>query len=252
MGPADKLVFTECGAGITYNVSVPEQCLELACGLIFDVHGWTMSADIQEANTGIAAAGREEGYIVVQPSAPGSPPSWNSSMYPHVADFMYLAMDVWNVEDRRVHFTGFSQGGVMTFWMRCNHSETIASAAPTAISGQACPGAPRYVPTYYIQGNDDIFVSEAAIANTINSFLVGHAFDEGEVIIGEDQHTLTLHRNEAGDAFYTTIHNDTSPGVIGHCVMGSLDPSGPYGCEQATTLEHGRSIVEFFKLYPKR
>lgn len=249
VGPAEHLVFEGCGAGITYNVSVPDRCLQYACGLIFDVHGWTMSGDIQEANTGIAAIGRLEGYIVVQPSAPDK--SWSSSDYPLVADFMSLAIRVWRVEQRRVHFTGFSQGGGMTFWMRCNRADILASVAPSALSGSACSNGARPVPTLYIQGNNDIFVSEASKNQTIQSFVQAYGLDQGRVFFTSPGHTWTHYTNATGFTFGTLVHNYTSYGVNGHCVMGSLDPEGGYGCDQPTSLSHGRAVVNFFKIHAK-
>ena len=63
-----------CGP-LTYDVAIPEACPAQGCGLIFDVHGLTMSGEMQEANTGLAQRGREAGYVVVQPNATPAPPA---------------------------------------------------------------------------------------------------------------------------------------------------------------------------------
>lgn len=252
VGPATKLVVTGCGGDITYNVSVPTRCTTHACGLILDVHGWTMSGDIQERNTQIAAIGREEGFIVVQPTAPGSPPSWDSSHYPFVADFVELAVDVWRVDTRRVHVTGFSQGGAMTNWMRCNRTELFASAAPTAMSGSACANG-NNMPTMYVQGLNDVFVSQAAIDATIASYVNGYGLDRSVVIFDEGGVVDTAYGSSTPGTpvFETVIHNHTSNGVVGHCVLGAPDPADPYGCDQATDRTHGRLIVDFFLRNPR-
>ncbi|HTU57213.1 MAG TPA: hypothetical protein VMF89_02250, partial [Polyangiales bacterium] len=157
VGPADKLVFSSCGESVVFDVSVPATCTSKACGLIFDVHGWTMSGPIQEQNTGLAALGRQEGYIVVQPSAPDA--SWNAETHDRVvSDFLKLAVEVWRVEPRRVHFTGFSQGGGMTYRMRCALADTLASVAPVSMRGSACPAGTKALDTLYIMGKDDVFV----------------------------------------------------------------------------------------------
>src|SRR4051812_48095803 len=62
---------TGCGAGITYTVTVPPKCLQFKCGLIFDVHGMTMSAASENGGTNMRALGTEEGYVVVQPTQSG-------------------------------------------------------------------------------------------------------------------------------------------------------------------------------------
>lgn len=252
-GATDKVVVADCGGGVTYNVSVPARCLDFACGLIVDVHGWTMSGDIQERNTGIAAIGRDEGYIVVQPNAPGSPPSWNSGHYPHVAAFVELAISVWRVDARRVHITGFSQGGAMTTWMRCNRSDLFASAAPTAMSGSGCANGVN-LPTLYIQGTDDVFVSQAAIDNTIASYVTTYGYDTPITLADEAGYTHTAYANSSNpDAhFQSFIHNYSSNGVRGHCIMGSVTPTDPYGCDQPTPKGHGRLVVDFFKYHPRQ
>lgn len=253
VGPTDKMVVTGCGAGITYNVSVPDRCLDFACGLIVDVHGFTMSGDIQERNTGIAAIGRAEGYIVVQPNAPGAPPSWNSSHYSSVAAFAQQAIDVWRVDARRVHITGFSQGGAMTWWMRCNRPDLFASAAPTAMSGSGCSDGSN-MPTLYIQGNNDIFVSQTAIDNTIANYRAIYGYDLSLVVADEPGYIKTGYGSSQTTvpSFQTFIHNYSSYGVNGHCIMGSVTPSDPYGCEQTTPVGHGRMVVDFFKANPKQ
>ena len=250
--PTVKMVVAGCGGDVTYNVSVPERCATHACGLIVDVHGWTMSGDIQETNTGIAAIGQEEGYIVIQPNAPGSPPSWSSSHYSHVAAFVEDALEAWRVDRRRVHITGFSQGGAMTYWMRCNRSDLFASAAPTAMSGTACTNGLN-MPTLYIQGNDDIFISESAIAGTIASFRNRHGLSDELVVATTPDYTWTIYRNPDPSVtqFTAVIHNYSANGVRGHCILGSVTPTNPYGCDQPAPAGHGRVVVDFFKNHPR-
>jgi poly(3-hydroxybutyrate) depolymerase len=227
--------------------------MQFACGLIVDVHGWTMTGPIQEANTGIAAIGRAEGYIVVQPTAPGSPPSWSSSHYPLVAAFVELAIDVWRVDARRVHITGFSQGGAMTTWMRCNRPDLFASAAPTAMAGSACANGAN-MPTLYIQGTDDIFISQAAIDATIASYVSVYGLDRQVVLEDAADHRRTAYGSSTPGtpAFETFIHHQSSYGVDGHCIYGSVTPTDPYGCDQPTEVGHGRLVVDFFEANPRR
>lgn len=255
VGPADKLVFAGCGGDITYNVSVPAVCSTKACGLILDVHGWTMSGDKQEANTQIAAIGRQEGYVVVQPNAPlaGDQPSWNSTHYPRVAAFVEEAIGVWRIDPRRVHVTGFSQGGAMTNWMRCNRTDLFASAAPTAMSGGACTNG-RNLPTMYVQGLNDIFVSQAAIDSTIASYRTTHDLDRSVELFDEEGVVATVHTSTANPdtpVYVTVIHNHTSVIVNGHCIFGAPDVGDLYGCDEPSTRSHGRMIVDFFKDHPK-
>lgn len=253
VGPADKLVVTGCGQNITYNVSVPAVCLEKRCGLIVDVHGWTMNGDIQESNTGIAAVGRQKGFIVVQPSSHDT--SWGPLRHAAVADFMELAIDVWRVDPRRVHVTGFSLGGVMSWWFRCNRADLVASVAPTGFTGEPCTNGARPVPALYIQGYDDWAVTEEDVTATIDGMVATHGLGAGVVLDeapGEWVHTR--YSNGSGFIFETVRHHHRTAeeNLAGHCIIGSLDPASIYGCDQPSTFVHGAEIVDFFLANPMR
>lgn len=251
VGPGEQLIFADCGENIVFNVSVPETCMTHACGLIFDVHGFTMSGPIEEQNTGIAAIGREEGYIVVQPSAPGG--SWSGPSHdPVVIDFLESAMKVWHVDERRVHFTGFSQGGAMTFRMHCALADTLASVAPVGMRGTACEGDTRALDTFYIIGQDDVFVSAEQAQATVDSLVEAHALTVDEVVQEGEGFVWTRYKNDDGLVFEHLDHSFTSPPLGGHCFPGSLDPRGLYGCVEEAPFKHGRIVVDFFKAHPKQ
>ena len=55
--------------GLLFTLHVPEVCLKKACGLIVDIHGYLMTADLQNYYTDLAKRGGNEGYIVIQPTA---------------------------------------------------------------------------------------------------------------------------------------------------------------------------------------
>ena len=122
----EKRFSVQCN-GIEYNISVPEICEDQQCGIILDVHGWTMNARRQNENTGLAEKGLENGYITIQPNAPGG--SWSTSHYPHVYDFLLQNISFWNV-DREGAYDRFSQGAMMTWHFVCAYPDLIASAAP--------------------------------------------------------------------------------------------------------------------------
>ena len=60
---------------IGYTLAVPEHCALAGggCGVIMDVHGFTMSADEQEICDDMRVRGNAAGFIVLQPSAPVNP-----------------------------------------------------------------------------------------------------------------------------------------------------------------------------------
>ena len=43
--------------------------------------------------------------------------------------------EAFDVDENRLHMTGFSQGSMMTLWFMCVYSDEFASFAPTAAAG---------------------------------------------------------------------------------------------------------------------
>lgn len=150
--------------GVEFKTLLTPECIESACGLIFDVHGWLSNPDEQERRTALAALAAERGgYIVVQPGEQSTPSSWDGpTHYPIIADFMQQAITAFDVDRDRVHFTGFSQGGLMTWQFICDYSDIIASAAPFAAIEVDCfrngSGPPRQVPMLFSSGTGDILI----------------------------------------------------------------------------------------------
>jgi poly(3-hydroxybutyrate) depolymerase len=150
--------------GVSFKVMLTQACIERPCGLIVDVHGWLSNPDMQESRSNLARlAAQRGGYIVVQPGELSTPSSWDPAIhYDIVFDFMQQAIDAFGVDRNRVHFTGFSQGGQMTWKFICDHSDIIASAVPISSPELYCflngNGPSRKVPILYISGTTDIKV----------------------------------------------------------------------------------------------
>lgn len=183
----DRHVF-QCD-GVEFKVLLTQECIDRACGLIFDVHGWLSNPEQQEGRSNLARAAMENGgYIVVQPGELSDPPNWEASAhYDIVFDFMQQAMEAFAVDRDRIHFTGFSQGGWMTWSFICDHSDIIASAAPVAAPGGACflngDGPARNVPVFLISGTNDILIRYYSTDSiwSIADTLVGVMYDYGMV-----------------------------------------------------------------------
>ncbi len=150
--------------GVLFKVLLTQECIDRPCGLIVDVHGWLSSPDEQEGRSNLARIAEEYGgYIVIQPGELSAPSSWNPDIhYEIVFEFMQQAMEAFAVDSDRVHFTGFSQGGQMTWKFICDHSDIIASAAPISAPEIYCflngSGPVRKLPILYISGTADILV----------------------------------------------------------------------------------------------
>ncbi|MDX1733325.1 MAG: hypothetical protein R3228_03130, partial [Halioglobus sp.] len=220
-----------------------------ACGLIFDVHGWLSNPDEQERRSGLAMTAMERGgYIVVQPGELSSPPDWNGAVhYDIVADFLRQAMDAFDVDEDRVHFTGFSQGGWMTWHFICEHSDIIASAAPVAAPGGLCflngAGPPREVPTFLVSGTEDILIGyyDTDSPWSIVDTLLGVMYDYGMATGDFDTYAFST----AGDVVVDDMGriDITAEGVEFEILDGSQDGAflwTRYTDGDGTAFEHLR------------
>lgn len=260
----------ECD-GLTFDVNVPEACVGGSCGMIVDVHGFTMSAQMEEANTGLAVLGERHGYIVVQPNANPAPPaaSWTPDVDdPKVFDFMQRTAAVWSVDPDRWHFTGFSQGGFMSWRFACDHADVLASVAPAAACGDEAvfddctfldgdaPAEPLDI--LYLHGTDDALVGYACAQPRIDAAVEHFGLGAAEMVEESEGYR---HVRYSGDAMVLEhISHDFSaaqPIIRGHCYPGSTDPGDAPGqlfsfaCVEASPRVWGDAVIAFFDAHPR-
>jgi len=260
----------ECD-GLTYDVEVPEACLGSACGMIFDVHGYTMSAQMQDSSTGMRALGQRHGYIVVQPNAEPDPPaaSWNGAVDdPKVFDFMQRVAAAWHVDANRWHITGFSQGGYMSWRFICDHADVLASVAPAAacgnigafgdcaFSGDEIPSGPLDI--LYMHGTSDALVSFSCFGPRRDAVVAHYGLGPEELVTEDETHRWTRHTGD--DMVLELIEHDYAAESFilgGHCFPGSNDQGDApgqlfsYGCVDPTSFAWGEVVMQFFIAHPK-
>lgn len=257
----------ECD-GLQFDLSVPPECLTRACGVIVDVHGATMTGEQQEANTSLGELAHGRGYLVLQPWAPEA--WWDVPQYALDAQVLALTarvMDVFSADARRVHITGFSQGGYMTWRMLCRQPELFASYAPLAASGEnvlreesfepPCVGAgsarlaPR--PIFYAHGTADSVVSFSGATETLETLRTAWGLTEQESIHAGDGYAVTRYSG-AGAGLIELMQHDlrgdyTDEGFgawQGHCFPGS---DAAMGCGAGPSW--GEAVLAFFEAHPK-
>lgn len=256
-------------SGVTFLVMVPERCLEAACGLIFDVHGGTMSGVQMRDNTKLHELAPPHGFLVVHPSATAANTGGNwdlSSDPPKVADFFERMIKAFHVDTKRTHFTGFSQGAAHTFYMLCNHPELLASAAP--LSGNSADTScitrgwtPR-VPFLHMSGISDSSLTIETFRTRVNTFVEELELTGGQEIDG-DGHYSRKHWEDPSGLDYDFIEHDYGgqPVLAGHCVPGGTDVSGApnnFGLNATTCttgedikLHWGKVALQWFLEHPR-
>jgi predicted esterase len=221
-------------SGLTFLTMVDPMCTKYACGVIFDIHGATMSGAQMRDNTLLYKIAPSKGYIVVNPSATASNTggTWDlTNDPPKVADFLTRTIKAYHVDPDRVHVGGFSQGSIMTFWLLCNHHDIIASAAP--VSGATdvtcitdASFKPR-VPIFYENGINDR-ASMIDSARTMVDDLVKQLSLMGGMQIAGDGHYTRKHWTGDGGMEFDYIEHDYGGQAVldGHCIPGGVDKPG--------------------------
>ncbi len=125
--------------------------------VVFDFHGLGGNANQQKSLSGWASLGDTEGFITVFPQGLGSTPGWNAggcctTVADDVAFVRAMITELESkacIDTKRIHATGCSNGGAMSFMLACNAADVIASVAPVdfdCVVGGRCaqcdPGRP--------------------------------------------------------------------------------------------------------------
>ncbi len=270
--------------GLHFVVEVPAACVAGGCGIILDVHGLTMSAAMEEANSELGARGTAAGFVVVQPSANPAPPqsSWSTDDEPKVYDFLTRALAVYAIDPDRVHMTGFSQGGFMTWRFLCAHADVFASVAPAAAASNCAvvgnpSGAPacsftgaempsRKLPILYMHGRaDHNYIPYSCAQPQVDAIVNAWGLTLDGVIDSSPTHTRTRWSG-SGTVVELLAHDYSSSAQVpfvsasvlqGHCFPGSNDPGTQPGqlfsfkCEQPAAFVWGNEVVDFFVAHPR-
>lgn len=252
-------------AGVTYDVTIPAACTTKACGLVLDVHGATMTGRMEDANTQMRALGDKYGYVVIQPTAPGSAPttSWTPGLDDDkVHAVLVEAIAVLGVDANRVHMTGFSQGGMMTSRFLCRFAELFASMAPAAGTGCSFLGldAPsREVPVLYLHGTKDVLVAFTEGVKQRDAAVAAWKMSGPTTLSGDANHSCKQWTSAKGTVFEFVQHDYKAPPVTlqGHCYPGSTDKGSEPGqlfsfaCTPPSAFVWGEEVMKFFVAHPR-
>lgn len=278
-----------CKDETVFDIEVPDSCAEGNCGAILDVHGWSMNGPMEDLHTRMRDLAGPKGFIVVQPTAPGNPPSWstgdplgrNFDFDETVWGFFEATMKRFGADANRIHMLGFSQGGMMTFRFLYSHGDVFASVAPIAgpdgfsiydgriIKEMVDQEPPKtQIPILYTHGTRDRMLDFEKTALPLKAaILKAYGLSTEESIKKETAYRGSRWKNGGGRVMFEMWDHDFAQGNIyvgGHCITGPIkDGDGeflksdiPFRCltddeHPKIDLDMGSEILRFFVEHPK-
>jgi poly(3-hydroxybutyrate) depolymerase len=241
----------DCPEGVHMDVEVSAACVAGGCGIIFDVHGFTMTADQLDTHTRMRVLAPPLGYIVVQPTASGL---WGSRDHDDVIwEFARATAAVLHTDADRLYFMGFSQGAILTFHMLCAHADAIAAIAPD--SGNGCfgaagvPSAQR--PVLYMQGTADNIQPWSTFGPPVRDAILGTwDFGAPTPLRSGSKFVATEWTTSAGTTFEFWQHDYRAGDFLGgHCLPVPAG-AGTYKCSNAE-LDYSTEVLRFFQAHPR-
>jgi poly(3-hydroxybutyrate) depolymerase len=262
-----------CG-GLRVDARIPAACQAPGCGLILVLHGDTGSGLLMDAHVRMRDLGEQHGYIVIAPSGPpwpGGPGStWNSSNDATLVDITNQFASVFRVEARKIHVTGFSRGGFVTWRLLCDHADLFASAAPagagfgqgfgetTCFQQSRAPS--RNIPIVFLMGRTDVSVGYANMVAIRDAAIARYAATGPEVLDQDAKYTHDRWTGAGGavvetfDHAYENYPTSQFASAKGHCIVGSTtDPTAPQyaiPCQPPNAFSWGEQVMQFFIAHP--
>lgn len=258
-----------CG-GLRVDARIPARCQTPGCGLILELHGDTGTGLLMDGHTKLRERGEAASYIVIAPSGPpwpGSEPgsTWSSTNDATLVDMTKQFRDVFRVDPKKIHVTGFSRGGFMTWRLLCDHADLFASAAPagagfgdnfgevTCFQNSRAPS--RKIPILFMMGRTDASVGYQTMAGIRDAAIANYGVT-GPTVLASD---ANYSHNQWGvietfDHAYETVTPGPFASAKGHCIAGSTsDPQAPQyaiPCKLPNAFVWGEEVIKFFNAHP--
>ncbi|HMQ25203.1 MAG TPA: PHB depolymerase family esterase [Acidimicrobiales bacterium] len=164
--------------------------------LVVDLHGLTMTNDLEAALTGFEELAEDEGFVVVTPQGLGDIPFWNFISSGVATDDVAFLGDLVEqvgvdlcIDASRVYASGISNGGLMSSALACRRPDVFAAVAPVA--GVAfLPGCEEGPPVGYqaVYGTaDDVLPYDGGLGGNLQGFLAENPLDESRASTDEQQ-----------------------------------------------------------------
>ncbi len=142
--------------------------------LLISMHGYNQDINYQRTQTQWELIAKENNFVIVYPA--GINNAWDISGTTDI-DFILAIIDEmvdrYRIDRDRVYLSGFSMGGMMTYYAATEIADKIAAFAP--VSGYPMQGADtnssRPVPIIHIHGTADDVVPYSGVATCLNAWV---------------------------------------------------------------------------------
>jgi poly(3-hydroxybutyrate) depolymerase len=265
--------------GLVYDVEIPTACTSGGCGVVVDIHGTDMNADQEDKSTGLRALAQTMSYVIVQPNSPGGliPDFKPTRDDPKIWSFLSDVRAALAIDAKKIHFTGLSEGGAMTWHMVCDHADEIASAAPAAAGDDEagndamdCPfnatrSPSQPVPVLHMHGTQDGLVPFSKGQMQRDLALAAWGLSSPMVVASDATYTRTRYAGPNG-LVYEFLQHDyvVDPPALpinigGHCLPGGNDLKANasatqliyLSCAPPNSFVWGKELMGFFQAHPR-
>jgi prepilin-type processing-associated H-X9-DG protein len=255
------------------DARIPEPCLAPGCGLILVLHGDTGNGLLMDGHVELRRRAEQAGYIVVAPTGPPFGQGFPGSTWRQQNDASLIAIveqfrDVFRVDPKKIHVTGFSRGAFVTWRLLCDHADLFASAAPggggdgsgfgevTCFSQGRTPA--RKLPIVFLMGRTDASVGYDSLTQIRDAAIADYGASGPTLIAGDAgyQHDRWTGAAviETFDHAYETASDGPFASARGHCIPGSTtDPQATQyaiPCVLPNSFVWGEEVLSFFLAHP--
>jgi poly(3-hydroxybutyrate) depolymerase len=207
-----------------------------------------------ENATNMIALGKANDYVVVHPHKG----TWSISTDKDVIfSLIEQAIEAFDVDRKRVHSTGYSQGGQISWALACEHADVIASVAPAEEINRVTDCwktaklPARDISVLFAFGKRDAIGGTAdEVQTTVSDFVKSYSMTGPKTIAGAEGTNYHRQRWESakGNVLEYISHNYTSL-LAGHCLP--LEGGATIvSCTAPVDYNWGEEAVLFFKAHP--
>jgi poly(3-hydroxybutyrate) depolymerase len=148
--------------------------IETDCPLLISLHGMNQDIAYQQNQTKWESIAKENNFVVVYPG--GINNSWDISGTRDIDFILAIIDEMYNrygIDRDRVYLSGFSMGGMMTYFAATKIADKIAAFAPVSgyLMGGPNTNSSRPIPIIHTHGTADDVVAYSGVATCLNAWI---------------------------------------------------------------------------------